>query len=278
MGNKVEAERYIELAIQNAQELLNSLAAAASRADPTGDDVREEVHRLKRVLSDRRGNLAVIYLQQDRFTDAFAVIEQLLAEDRDNFYIRGLVIKQGILGQFYLSQGEFVSAERILRSALQFVRLRDESMFDEQWNNDVSSSRSLVFVVFVRFHLLPQSYTPLQCSIIQEADAAEQMALFNLSTLFLAKKSENIEAHYLNALCRPRAMHTATVTKILIALKELFHRERRRDDMRMLERIAKLHNFELNNNSSPRRPAVDGPKRVAFVIDYSGTLFHVSCR
>ena len=80
-----------------------------------------------------------------------------------------------------------------------------------------------------------------------------------------------MESHYLNALCRPRAMHTATATKIMMAMKEHFHSERRQADIETLDGIAKLHNFELNVSSSARRrAAVDGPKRVAFVIDYSG--------
>ena len=151
LGNKIAAEKYIELAIQNAEEMLSNLTTGT--ADPS-EDVREETYRLKRVLSDRRGNLAVIYLQQDRFTDAFAVIEKILADDRENFYIRGLVIKQGILGQFYLSQRELISAERILQSALQFVRRRDENIFNEHWNIDVRS----IFTFIPFFYYLLLSY------------------------------------------------------------------------------------------------------------------------
>ena len=58
LGNKIAAEKYIELAIQNAEEILSNLTTGT--ADPS-EDVREEIYRLKRVLSDRRGNLALIF-------------------------------------------------------------------------------------------------------------------------------------------------------------------------------------------------------------------------
>ncbi len=45
-------------------------------------------------------------------------------------------------------------------------------------------------------------------------------------------------------------MHTATVTKIMMAMKEHFHSERRQADIETLDGIAKLHNFELNMSSS----------------------------
>jgi hypothetical protein len=94
---------------------------------------------MMRVLSDRRGNLAAIYLEQNRFVDAFEVIENALSEDKRIYYVRGLVVKQGTLGQWYLKQSEVLSAERILVSALQFIRRSDERMFSEQWNHEVSS-------------------------------------------------------------------------------------------------------------------------------------------
>ena len=79
----------------------------------------------------------IIYLQQDRFGDAFELIEKLLAEDKESFYIRGLVVKQGTLGHFYLKQGEIGSAERVFGDALQFIQRRDQRMFSSEWNSEV---------------------------------------------------------------------------------------------------------------------------------------------
>jgi len=130
LGNKNEAELYSKQAIQNAEELLRDAEAR-----------NEDIDKARRVLSDRKGNLAIIYLQQDRFADAFEVLEQLLVEDKKNQYIRGLVVKQGTLGQYYLKQGEIKSAEKIFLSALDFIRRKDENMFNNEWNVDVSIPR-----------------------------------------------------------------------------------------------------------------------------------------
>lgn len=110
-------------------------SASASASPP--DDLKDAVNRARRVLSDRRGNLAIIFLQQDRFEDAFELIEKLLLEDREYLYIRGLVVKQGTLGHYYLKQGEVGSAERVFYDALQFIKRRDENMFNSEWNSEV---------------------------------------------------------------------------------------------------------------------------------------------
>ena len=79
-----------------------------------------------------------------------------------------------------------------------------------------------------------------------------------------------METHYLRALCSTTTMHTATVTMIFTALKELLISENRRDDATVLDSIAAQHNFTLDN----QRARKAGPKRVAFVIDYSGEGGH----
>ena len=75
-----------------------------------------------------------------------------------------------------------------------------------------------------------------------------------------------MEAHYLEALCQPKAMHTATVTKILVALGN-FLQEKRPADAPMLESIAMHHGFNL---SEMYGGGASKPKKVAFAIDYSG--------
>lgn len=139
LGNKNEAELYCMQAIQNAEELLQVAEEEESIGNDstTVDHHRGVVNKARRVLSDRRGNLAMIYLQQDRFVDAFETIEQLLADDKKIMYIRGLVVKQGTLGQYYLKQGETASAERIFRSTLDFILRKDQTMYSSEWNEEV---------------------------------------------------------------------------------------------------------------------------------------------
>jgi len=84
--------------------------------------------------------------------------------------------------------------------------------------------------------------------------------------LLKTKKEGSMETHYLRALCSTTTMHTATVTMIFASLKELLFSENRREDAAVLDSIAAQHNFTLDN----LRARKAGPKRVAFVIDYSG--------
>jgi tetratricopeptide (TPR) repeat protein len=94
-------------------------------------------------LSDRKGNLAIILLEEDKFADAFEILEDLLVKDKEAQYVKGCVVKQGTLGQYYLRQGELQSAERIFKSSLAFIRRQDESFFNAEWNKEVKFSHSL---------------------------------------------------------------------------------------------------------------------------------------
>ena len=149
MGNKKEAENYSKLAIENAETIVHNLE---SKGAPAAD-----IDKARRVLSDRKGNLAIIYLQQDRFSDAFDLLELLLAEDKKISYIRGLVVKQGTLGQFYLKQGEINSAEKVFKSALEFIRRKDEGLYNSEWNEDVRTSSQFA-CKYTSFYLLLLNY------------------------------------------------------------------------------------------------------------------------
>ena len=65
-------------------------------------------------------------------------------------------------------------------------------------------------------------------------------------------------------------MHTATVTKILLALKELFDSASRKEDATSLEKVSLMNEFDLHAGHGRNGGSRGGPKRVAFVIDYSG--------
>ena len=70
-------------------------------------------------------------------------------------------------------------------------------------------------------------------------------------------------------------MHTATVTKILMALNNFFKGTSRVNDTATLRRIADLHGFNLSEKY--RKGGGGIPKRVAFAIDYSGRYEDRSC-
>jgi hypothetical protein len=64
-------------------------------------------------------------------------------------------------------------------------------------------------------------------------------------------------------------MHTATVTKILLSLKNILQSSNRTEELAMLLDKASKMNFNIESFGSRRT----GPaKQVSFVIDYSGTL------
>lgn len=129
MADYGKAETHFTESIQKGEELLAAATAAGAAASP------EDIERIKRTISDRKGNLAVLKLRQNKYDEAFSLLEQLLQEDKSNKYIMGCVVKQGILGHYYLQQGELKSAERVFSSALAFVSRRDERMFNATWTS-----------------------------------------------------------------------------------------------------------------------------------------------
>ena len=98
--------------------------------------------------------------------------------------------------------------------------------------------------------------------------------MHNIATLEEVMKSAHFESSYIAALAKSTAMHTATALKILLWLqKSMTNDSDRKDDLRSLERIAEYCDFDLNvGKQSGNAASAGGPKRVAFVIDYSGNI------
>jgi len=160
----------------------------------------------------------------------------MLEGDKSSGYIRGCVVKQGTLGQYYLKQGELKSAERVFESCLTFVRSRNEALFDGlHWNKD-------------------------------EAEAAEQIALFNMANLFAQQQlsPDLIEGALVEALYRPSSMHLQTSRKILTELIELLKKHSRDYEMDEL--------MQLEAKYSIKATVSNAQKRVMFAIDYSGSM------
>lgn len=227
------AEEHYKLAIANADAII-------ARLGPNGNP--SELDRARRVRSDRCGNLAVLYLEEKRFQEAFDLLEKLLHEDKQFSYIKGCVVKQGTLGQYYQTQGEMKSAERIFLSALDFIRRKDQSLFNAQWN-------------------------------MTEASAAEQIALANIASLRLTEEETGVaEQLFLEALGLPKTMHSATVTKVLRSLRDMFTAQQRLLDADQVLNLAKANGFNILGGAGGSGSMASGPKRVAFCVDYSGSM------
>jgi tetratricopeptide (TPR) repeat protein len=151
IGDSENAERHCNAAIRNATDIVQSLEQAAAGA-AGGDDgaAARDLLKAKQTLSDRKGNLVVIYLQQKRFVEAFRVLEEVLVQDRSDRYFRGLVVKHGTLGHYYLKQGELESAERVFLRALDFIHNREEHG-GLGWSNEVLPSTLFLYLYFIFF-------------------------------------------------------------------------------------------------------------------------------
>eukprot|EP01033_Poteriospumella_lacustris_P011918 gene11918-8504_t len=230
-GRLDEAERLYREAIAVGDALLgaaqktaaaSAAAAAASASVSDAAAARRDAARceqLARTLSDRRGNLAAVHLERGDFVESFALLEALLREDRARGYVRGCVVKQGTLGQFYLRQGELPSAARVFASADAYIaqllrQLRAQTAQQAlAWDSD-------------------------------EVHAAQQIARYNVGLVTAAHaKDAAATAAFAAALCEPPVWHVATAAKIVAALDDCVAQTPGAEDTRRLlqEAARQLH-------------------------------------
>ncbi len=229
-----EAHQHFQEAIKLGEQMLNMI--------PNEKEHEDDRKRMQRLISDRKGNLAVVYLEEGNSSAAYALLEELLTSDQKQGYIMGCVVKQGSLGQNYLKQGEFKSAERIFQSALSFTRRRDDTLYDKHWNE-------------------------------REAEVAEQIALFNLASLReQERRSGDALVLYLESLSRGAHMHSATVNKILNALVRLYTSLSQHQIAMSVTSLADTLDFQLHSEVHGKSTVSTGPKRVSFIVDYSGSM------
>lgn len=81
--------------------------AASTQGVATAADKLKARRRAQRVLSDRRGNLALLHIAQEQYAEAFTCLESCMEQDKKWGYIRGCVVKQGNMGHLYLKQGMY---------------------------------------------------------------------------------------------------------------------------------------------------------------------------
>lgn len=233
-----KAKEYNQRSIEIARELLT----AATAKNGTDDD---ELGVIRRTLSDREGNLALILLEEDMFAEALAILERLLVEDKKTGYIKGCVVKQGTLGQYYLKRGQLAKAEKTFLSALNIVEVCTTDEHDteaEDWN---------------RF----------------ETATAMQIALYNIALLQQAQKvpSEVLIDTLVKCLVTTEHIHTATTTKALVMLRSVFQTDDQKQQMAEVKSLAEQHQFNLHQamDKTQLQARNAATKRVAFVIDYS---------
>lgn len=222
--------------LQKAESLYIQAIDSASKCR---DEHPHQKNMFERVWSDRRGNLALLYLESQRYGEAFPILEELLIHDRDIGYLRGCVVKQGILGHYYLKQGEISSARKVFESALLFLRTQESVVSG------------------------------------QESIASEQIAMYNLAFLeeILGNDPTTIVQLYLEALCYPRYFHPPTVVKILLAIRNIFVQSQDLESIVSLDDIASKYHWNLKDIIGNEKSRENGlPKRIVFCLDYSGSM------
>jgi tetratricopeptide (TPR) repeat protein len=273
--NYPKAKEYMNQSVENGVEVMRKLVAKeentvvpltiSGKPKQTVESIQQDIKRLQKVLSDRQGNLVVIYLEENSFQLAFELLEKLLEEDKNNLYIRGCVIKQGTLGQYYLKQKEFSSAEKIFLSSLQFIDQGKKSIQSTASNNGESD------------------WNP------REIDLSEQIALYNMILLNESKEGkqkktedvsslEKLISQYLHALTSVQHMHTNTTKNLLISLKGIYFQKHSslQKYEKDIDEVATLYDFNLTGKEGGTKmnsgSSNSGFKRVAFAIDYSGSM------
>ena len=288
-----QAQDYFEQAIACGEELLQKLskkstesrqgdgAVSTTDKDKSSTDkqkkLKREIKNLQRIISDRKGNLVAAHLERKDFQIAFALLESLLDDDKKTLYIKGCIVKQGNLGQFYLQQGELKSAEKVFKSALEFIRNKQ-----------------------VLYGLLEQANNQQQIDEMEIMEA-EQRALFNIAMLEEEKwiqetknnspnttvldtqgreRLDHIQSCYLEPLVLLPYMHIGTTNSILSRLKKLYTKYALTDGADLIMKMANDHDFHLDGASGGGGggDGVASTKRVVFCIDYSGSMSGMKIR
>ena len=305
-GQFDKAEELFKRAVANAESLVEQAQASnkdkdkdkGKGKDKDKDKDSKRLSRAQRLLSDRRGNLAVLYLEKAAsllankpthahpaaaaagesaramsgscFAEAFELLEGGLLQDKQLGYLRGVVVKQGSLGQFYSRQGEFAEARRICSSCLQFIQRRQFPALSGAEGGGLQWEDS-------------------------EIAAAEQVALLNMAMLRVAetsaeakttsggskgggkpppsKAASSCEAELLEALTRTQWMDPAATRRAIAALHaDLLSSERPADAAQLLE-VAVAEGFGgIAGQGSSSAVGHASSKKVAVVVDYSGSM------
>ena len=224
--NLPRAADYFDRAVSNAKEILEKASSDSERAN------------LRKILSDRVYNSALVLIERGRFPEAFGVLDEAVEEDLGNGYILGYISKQIAIGQLQLKQGEKATAARLFQNVLTF--------FNEIHNFPVKLDEREVVI-------------------------ARQMALRNMG--YFHETNENVRAaeyYYLQSLCRFPHMHFGTTKKTVLSLLNIWSTsESDESKTRELTHLCQRFNIDIEDSRAQRALV---PKRVVFAMDYSGSM------
>eukprot|EP01031_Cornospumella_fuschlensis_P025871 gene25871-31244_t len=271
-----ESHEQHALSSTSGAEVVSSHEVSISLSSPSFADIEaqtlqdsllpEDAKSAQRLLSDRRGNLAVCYLQQRRFAEAFGLLERCLTEDEATSYLKGYIVKQGTLGQFYLMQGNIEVADQVLTRALQFVCARinhpPRLLNDSASLCKTEDIQAFYQVALYNVALLVETKKSL---VLDEAEESAQLAAV-----------QSIEDAFMRALLLPTHVDMATVKKIFQSLIKLYDQKAPsglyQPAKQLIANLAKQHHVALTNAGARSNKEIGVLKRVVFAIDYSGSM------
>eukprot|EP01038_Epipyxis_sp_PR26KG_P015339 gene15339-20670_t len=224
LDNYRAAEAMFNQSILNSQELLDE-TILNNDSMTINDNNNEYILELKRLHSDRQGNLAKLYLKENNFSEAIRILTWLFEEDSQNNYIFGLIRKQSLLGQAYLRINDFKNAKIIFDNSINFITFKINQYENNDQNVDQNNDKSDMI----------------------ELAVAEQLALFNLAIL-QNKSNEDLQVivnSFLIALISTPYMNINTTKKILISLRIHFSLLMNAGYVNDIDNLAKEFNIEL---------------------------------
>jgi tetratricopeptide (TPR) repeat protein/uncharacterized protein YegL len=227
--NFAKSRFHYEEAIKIVKDMISNSAPAAQI-------------KLKQILSDRMGNLALMELEEKKFAEAFKKLEAAFSLDQETGNTRGWVIKQGILGQWYLKQDELADCKRVFESTLRYLeQQRDESSMESKQGD---------------------SWNP------EEIPIAIHISWYGLATYFhKIGDFEKAEQAYFESLIVSKKIDLAFVKKSLLGLVSLYSKDFPKR-IPSIQSLADAYGIKL----SQQTVSSSDQKRLFFSLDYSGSM------
>lgn len=227
MNNFSEAKKLYLASIDLAKEV----------ADSIDDELRKQT--AQRTYSDRIGNLALLYMAQERWDLAEESLLRALKIDQNIENFLGFAIKSGSLGQLYLKTGDSNRAEDCFDQCAKL--LADEDIRKQE--EDDAGVSSIEFAV------------AMQHSMLNQGD--------------LAKTDRNFEKareDYTNALESYKMIDKHVQRKALLGLQEIYQEDGHQNQIADSIGDVMFKFFKDRGNTKA------GPKDIALVLDYSGSM------
>lgn len=195
----------------------------------------------RQLLSDRKGNLAVVYLEKRNFPSALKILKESLAQDHAEGNVKGCLVKQCNLGLYYLQNRDIASADKIIQATLALL-MQALSDDDGRWD---------------KFHAV--GYEQLVLYI-----TAYLMQVENVRPL------DEIQTAYLRALSVPKLMVPSIANRILNTLFVSFRSNRAGDKADELKKViaelkTKLYAFEIDKTFASFKDS----STIMFLVNYS---------